>query len=105
MIPYEELVAALDRYVARRGGTPASVRPSATAAPSPPSQPMTTGDPATSQTSMPPLSYDEHRDPDMPRGQHDEDATHVGASPGAVHEGEDHPDEIDIGDVLTDDEL
>lgn len=100
MIPYEELVAALDRYVARRGGTPASAH-----APSPPSPSAPSAfEPPTGQVSMPPV-YDEHRDPDLPRGQHEEDATHVGASPGGMQHPEDHSNEIDIGDVLADDEL
>jgi hypothetical protein len=116
MISYEELVAALDRYVARQGGTPESVRaPSSSFAPPPPVAAPSRHEPPTSQASMPPL-YDEHHDPDLgARGQHEEDATHVGGSPGAMppplapvfeeaHE-DDHSNEIDIGDVLTDDEV
>jgi hypothetical protein len=106
MIPYEELVAALDRYVARTGGTPDSVRAPSSPSPSSFPPPPAAYEPPTSQVSMPPL-YDQH----AASGQHEEDATHVGGSPGAmppplqpVHE-EDHSNEIDIGDVLTDDEL
>jgi hypothetical protein len=114
MISYEELVAALDRYVARHGGTPESVRapsPSSFAPLPPPAAAPSRYEPPTSQVSMPPI-YDEHHDPDLAaHGQHEEDATHVGGSPGAmppplapVHE-EDHSNEIDIGDVLDDDEV
>ena len=105
MIPYEELVAALDRYVARNGGTPMSARASASAppppayaAPEPPAHEVDLG------------GYDEHHDPDMhmPQG-HEEDATHVGASPGAAPSmqpvSDEGSNEIDIGDVLADDEL
>ena len=104
MIPYEELVAALDRYVARNGGTPESAHaPASHAAPSH----------AAPQFAPPPAvehGYDEHHDPDLPGlGGHggEEDATHVGASPGAAPAAshDDHSNEIDIGDVLTDDEL
>jgi hypothetical protein len=90
MIPYEELVAALDRYVARNGGTPQSVHaPAGHAAPAHE------------------VAFDEPHDPDLhasisPRGG-EEDATHVGSSGSDVPE--DHSNEIDIGDVLADDEL
>jgi hypothetical protein len=106
MISYEELVAALDRYVARNGGTPMSARAS-----------------SSSQSFAPPPvaeahghdvdlgGYDEPHDPDMPRGG-EEDATHVGASPGGGSMppplqpvNDEGSNEIDIGDVLTDDEL
>jgi hypothetical protein len=96
MISYEELVAALDRYVARNGGTPQSVRGSAAAA---------------APAYAPPaheVSFDADSDPDMPSIGHDggEDATHVGASPETAQRApEDHSNEIDIGDVLADDEL
>ncbi|HEY2748707.1 MAG TPA: hypothetical protein VGL86_29005 [Polyangia bacterium] len=101
MIPYEELVAALDRYVARNGGTPQSAHaPASSAMPAfaPP----------------PPVEhYDEHHDPDLHgglagHGGHEdggEDATHVGAATAPAASHEDHSNEIDIGDVLTDDEL
>ena len=112
MIPYEELVAALDRYVARNGGTPQSARaPSGGgAAFAPP--------PAVEHHEEVPVdmqSFDEHHDPDMPGiGSHggEEDATHVGASVGGaalppplepVHA--DESNEIDIGDVLSDDDM
>jgi hypothetical protein len=95
MIPYEELVAALDRYVARNGGTPSSARVPASAG----------GAPAAAYA--PPAAYDEPHDPDMPglasHGASD-DATHVGASSGGGMSDE-HSQEIDIGDVLSDDEL
>jgi hypothetical protein len=97
MIPYEELVAALDRYVARNGGTPMSARASSAQAGTAHEVDMMPG-------------YDEPHDPDL--HQHGEDATHVGAA----HGGETMPpplqpvsdegsNEIDIGDVLADDEL
>jgi hypothetical protein len=102
MISYEELVAALDRYVARNGGTPQSAH-----APAGHAAPAFAPPPAIEH------GYDEHHDPDMPplvgHGGHEEggeDQTHVGSSPAtpaASHE--DHSNEIDIGDVLTDDEL
>ncbi len=95
MIPYEELVAALDRYVARKGGTPGSVRAPASYAP-----------PAAHD--LPSGAFDEPHDPDLPGlARHgDEDATHVGASPAPLPPAaDDHSNEIDIGDVLADDEL
>ena len=119
MIAYEELVAALDRYVARNGGTPQSARlPAGGAAPSfapPPAVEAAHHDESPAPgVDLP--AFDEHHDPDLPGiGAHggDEDATHVGASPGsgslppplAPVGGEDHSNEIDIGDVLTDDEM
>jgi hypothetical protein len=117
MIPYEELVEALDRYVARNGGTPQSARaPSAAAMPAfapPPAMAAPAYDePPPHDVELP--AFDEHHDPDLPPvGAHggEEDATHVGAMPGGsppppVREGgEDHSNEIDIGDVLTDDEM
>jgi hypothetical protein len=119
MIAYEELVAALDRYVARNGGTPQSARaPAGGAMPAfaPPPAVEAHHDEPAHDVDLP--SFDEHHDPDLPAvgvGPHggDEDATHVGASPGAgnlppplqpVHH-EDQSNEIDIGDVLTDDEM
>lgn len=109
MISYEELVAALDRYVARHGGTPESVHaPSPSSFPPPPRAPSP-DEPATRQTSMPSIGYDEHHDPDLGgHGDHG-DATHVGASPMppplAPAGDEEHHAEIDLGDVLTDDEV
>jgi len=90
MIPYEELVAALDRYVARNGGTPQSVHAPA-------------GHAAAHE-----VAFDEPHDPDMHAGGisrqgGEEDATHVGGAGSAAPE--DHSNEIDIGDVLADDEL
>ena len=119
MIPYEELVAALDRYVARNGGTPQSARaPAGGAMPSfapPPAVEAHHDEPPAHDVDLP--AFDEHHDPDMPGlSGHggEEDATHVGASPGTgslppplqpVHNEDDHSNEIDIGDVLTDDEM
>jgi len=102
MISYEELVQALDRYVARNGGTPMSARAPAGAAPA-----YAAPEPVAHDVDM--QSYDEHHDPDLAHG-HDEDATHVGASPGAAPPplqpvADEGSNEIDIGDVLTDDEL
>ena len=84
MIPYEELVAALDRYVAKNGGTPMSARAPASSAMPAFAPPPAVSAPAydahsTRESAMPP--YDEHHDPDMPH-EGGEDATHVGASPG-----------------------
>src|SRR3954462_15137427 len=111
MIPYEELVEALDRYVARNGGTPQSAR--ASASQSAPSSPSFAPPPAVEahhdevpahDIELP--SFDEHHDPDMPGiGAHggEEDATHVGSMPGTgplppplepVHH--DESNEIDI---------
>jgi len=102
MIPYEELVQALDRYVAKNGGTPMSARaPSSSAAPAyeapaveAPGHDVVMG------------GYDEPRDPDMGG----EDATHVGSSTGSMPPplqpvNDEGSNEIDIGDVLADDEL
>src|SRR3954469_7348465 len=110
MIPYEELVAALDRYVAKNGGTPMSARAPASAGMPAFAPPPAVEEPAHDIDMA--GGYDEHHDPDMPRGG-DEDATHVGASPGgggAVPPplepvSDEGSNEIDIGDVLTDDEL
>jgi hypothetical protein len=110
MIPYEELVAALDTFVARNGGTPQSARAPAgyTAAPAA----VETHDLPGHEVELP--SFDEHHDPDLAHVGHggEEDATHVGASPGGALPpplqpvaGDDHSNEIDIGDVLTDDDL
>jgi hypothetical protein len=114
MIAYEELVAALDRYVARNGGTPMSARaPSSsgagmTASAPPPTSAHDYGHDAHAAHESAFPSYDEHHDPDMPS----EDATHVGASPGGSSlppplspVAEDASNEIDIGDVLADDDL
>jgi hypothetical protein len=114
MIPYEELVAALDRYVAKHGGTPMSARAPASAAmpsfaPPPAVSAPAYDEHATRESELP--AYDEHHDPDLPHGG-DEDATHVGAATGGAASppplapvSEDQSNEIDIGDVLTDDEL
>jgi hypothetical protein len=85
MIPYEELVAALDRYVARNGGTVQSAHVPASA--------------------MAP-SHDEPYDPDM-AARPSEDPTAVGAAepPPLSPLSDEHSNEIDIGDVLADDEI
>ena len=117
MIPYEELVAALDRYVARNGGTPMSARAPAGAAPSygapeygAPEYAAPEYAPEAAGHDVDTHSFDEHHDPDLPHG-HEEDATHVGASPGGAAPpplqpvSDEGSNEIDIGDVLADDEL
>src|SRR5437868_6899365 len=119
MIEYEELCAALDRYVARTGGV-VSPRPMAAAPASVPAPPPKRAampapsplEPPMKEQSLPPLSHhDEPHDPDFGAlgGHHDDDATHVGSGPGAprpaAHGDEEHSNEIDIGDVLSDDEL
>src|SRR4051794_8662734 len=108
MIPYEELVAALDRYVARNGGTPQSVRASASSF-----APSAAEHHEEAPHDVPMDSFDEAHDPDLHPGlsSHggEEDATHVGASPLPPPlqpgHGDDHSNEIDIGDVLADEEL
>jgi hypothetical protein len=94
MIPYEELVAALDRYVARKSGASVPAARAASASPR-------------AVAPAPAVSFDEAHDPDLPplAAQHEEDSTHVGsAAPGARPPSlVDH--EIDIGDVLSDEEL
>ena len=127
MIPYEELVAALEGYVARGRaplaqseraapiaiGTAPSGRAPAFVPPSP-SRPQTS--PVMHSEEVDLGQYDEAHDPDQLAplgGQHEEDSTHVGAmpltSPPRHHtehgEHGEHGDEIDIGDVLTDDEV
>ena len=124
MIEYEDLCAALERYVARTGGAPssASARPQAQAnAPRAPLA-MTTSptrtpapnayEPPTNEVELPPLQHhDEAHDPDFGHalgGQHEDDATHVGSGPNApppLAPADEHSNEIDIGDVLSDDEL
>src|SRR5437899_7023765 len=103
MISYEELVAALDTFVARNGGTPQSARaPAGYTAPPPV---VEAHDLPGHDVELP--SFDEHHDPDLAHGA-EEDATHVGASPGGASlppplqpiAGDDHSNEIDIGDVL-----
>jgi hypothetical protein len=103
MIPYEELVQALDRYVARNGGTPMSAHAPSGYAPPPPSRDELPAHDVDMH------GYDEPHDPDMAHGG-GEDATHVGASPGSAPAplqpvGDEGSNEIDIGDVLADDEL
>ena len=109
MIPYEELVAALDTFVARNGGTPQSAR--APAGYQAAQATVETHDLPGHEVDLP--SFDEHHDPDLPPMGHggEEDATHVGASPGGAAPPplqpvpDDQSNEIDIGDVLADDEM
>jgi hypothetical protein len=116
MIPYEELVAALERSVARRAsGAPAAAAPRAAAppattprapaaaAPAAPAPRRPASQPAPAAPSK--AGFDEPRDPDMGSlaDEHDEDSTHVGSMPGSG--GAEHSTEIDIGDVLSDEEL
>ena len=107
MIPYEELVQALDRYVARNGGTPQSARAPASAHPV--SAPVYDEPPAQDVGID---VFDEPHDPDLHGHGGGDDATHVGASPGGAAlppplspVAEDPSNEIDIGDVLSDDDL
>lgn len=131
MIEYEELCAALDRYVARSGGAPSRNAPTSAAQPAAPRAPLSMSnsparsaapavaapsvyEPPTSEVELPPLEHhDELHDPDLPSlsGPHEDDHTHVGSGPlsppplaPAPHHDE-HSNEIDIGDVLSDDEL
>jgi hypothetical protein len=128
MIEYEDLCAALERYVARTGGAaPLAEMPRQANAPRQPMQ-MTTSpqrtaapsvyEPPTSEVELPPLQHhDEEHDPDLAgdlgghalAGQHEDDATHIGNAPGAppplAPAADDPSNEIDIGDVLSDDEL
>jgi hypothetical protein len=98
MIPYEELVAALDRYVARNGGSPQSAHMPASASSYAPGSEL-----PSHEVSMN-AEFDEPGDPDMGSLAHSADEnTHVGGSLPAT--GEEHASEIDLGDVLTDDEL
>jgi hypothetical protein len=96
MIPYDELVAALDRYVARKNGAPLpaarTAAPVISAAPVPAYRP-------------PASAFDEEHDPDLPPLQHEEDSTHVARSPGGDRPVSIDSHEIDIGDVLSDEEL
>ena len=82
MIPYEELCAALDRYTAQHQGD-AHVHTGETAFPPP--------DPATSEHLMPPAG--------LAAGADDEH-TNVGLQP--IYD--DRSNELDIGDVLSDEE-
>jgi hypothetical protein len=94
MIPFEDLVAALDAYVARtRGGSASSAS----------SQRMPAGgyDPPTTEHTMPPVEA-------SLRSHGDEDATMAGAGPDGEPGGvrpiyDDRSNELDIGDVLDED--
>jgi hypothetical protein len=103
MIPYEELVAALDRYVARKTGAP---MPASAAAPS---RAPAAAAPSPAQAAPAPArapAFDEEHDPDLPPLQHEEaDSTHVGSSPAGTRPQTLDDHEIDIGDVLSDEEL
>lgn len=85
MIPYEELVEALDRYVAKNGGTPQSARvpSSASSAPSPmASAPAASARPASSASasaasapaaSAPAAAFSAHAPIDYDASAHDDD--------------------------------
>ena len=76
MIPFEELCAALERFRSGQGGEA-------------PQAEMPAGDPPTHEHAMPPI------------GSHpDEDHTNVGME--AVYD--DRSNELDIGDVMSDEE-
>jgi hypothetical protein len=119
MIEYDELCAALERYAARTGGQAPSTRPPTAPQPSPARaakvaasrapEPAPRRLEATKETALPPLSHhDEPHDPDFPTlsAHHDEDSTQVGGVPVVRPRGiEEHSNEIDLGDVLSDDEL
>jgi hypothetical protein len=88
MIPYDELVAALDRYVARGGGTVQGARVPASAV-------------------APGRAHDEPYDPHL-AAYGNEDPTAVGGAdlpPPLSPISDEHSNEIDIGDVLADDEI
>src|ERR1700754_4287817 len=97
MIPYEELVSALERYVARKNGTPIPASANAPA-------PLRAAPSAPAYAPPPPSSFDEDHDPDLPPlAQHeDHDSTHVGASIGGARPVTLAESEIDIGGVLSD---
>jgi hypothetical protein len=80
MIPYEELVAALERYAARKSGAPVPARQMPSAPP-----PVASASPAQRYS--------------LPQEDYSSDATHVGEV------GHEEHGEIDLGDVLSDDEL
>jgi hypothetical protein len=103
MIPYEELVAALDRYVARKSGAP--IPTSAASIPAPSRAAAATPAYAAPAPARAP-AFDEEHDPDLPPLQHeDADSTHVGSSPSGARPQTLDDHEIDIGDVLSDEEL
>jgi hypothetical protein len=123
MIPYEELVAALDGYNAR-GRAPLSqserAAPIAIGAAAPRAAARASGAPSfvppspsrPQPAALPPEvdfgHYDEAHDPDLPAlggHEHEEDSTHVGAMPLSAPPSHAEHDEIDLGDVLTDDEV
>ncbi len=78
MIAYEELCAALERYRQAQGGGEAAHAEA----------PTITVDHETHEHAMPPV------------GHHDEDHTNVGVQP--IYD--DRSNELDIGDVLSDEE-
>jgi len=93
MIPFEDLVAALDAYVARtRGGSPSTQPPSARL-------PSGSFDPPTTEHQMP-----DDVQPSL-RSHGDEDSTIAGdgAGPGQpIYD--DRSNELDVSDVLSDEE-
>jgi hypothetical protein len=75
MIPYEELCAALERFVARNGGG---------------------AEPRTAEHQMPPIAAG---------AMDEEEHTSVGAPIGSQTIYDDHSNEIDVGDVITDEDV
>lgn len=92
MISYEELCAALESYKARTGGTlaPPPQQSSSPAAPPP-------LDPLTAETLLPMEPQGNLR------SSGGDDGTQVGGSPSSMVY-EDQSNELDIGDVLSDEE-
>ncbi len=88
MIPYEELCVALERYAERHHGE-APVHTDETALP------PAAHEPSTNEHALPPVSLGASED------EAEDDHTHVG---GVQHLAEDHSNELDIGDVLSDEE-
>ena len=110
MIPYEDLCAALDSYAVRaKGGVAPPPRASAVVhAPAPIPVPtpayrddLTSFD-APPQRAMPQAPPQREQPLPVLRARHDEDSTHVGSMPGGQ---EDHSNELDIDDVLSDEEI
>jgi hypothetical protein len=103
MIQYEDLCAALESYAARaRGGVAPAKRAAAAAAvpapipvPTPAYRDDLTSFDAPARPQEPPL-------PVLRSSQGEEESTHVGQMPGVQ---EDNSNELDIGDVLSDEEI
>src|SRR5262249_8260275 len=101
MIPFEDLSAALDDYVARtRGGAPAAPQRGSSA------PPPSADDPPTTETQLPMDAMPSIRS----HGGGEDDATHVGGMASSSDPQplepvfDDRSNELDIGDVLSDDE-